>query len=444
MISWISTFLLIAPCVAAEPVPVADLPPADTVADDRERATSDEDEDDYAEPEPASWPLGERRELATVGDAPVIERTHRRCAERRAGLATTIDRAFTAIPSAGGGFVLAGTSRAEGDDQILVVDVSASGEFSRPHRVDPGPKYDEPVSLLPRTGREAGLVLATITWRDEPGMANYGLSALDEAGALQWERVYGSERRDWLRAAFQVGKTVVLAGHSEARDGAWLVEVDEAGKVRRESVLKGVSVSVAVRVADQIWLVSRAKDPETNKWATRVVQADRKLRQQGSFDLPTIDLMTPRGGRELADGTIALFGQARPHDGRGLHAAIAFVSPQGDLRGIWQAAFPEYSTVNAIQELPGGDLLVVGIRSPGGDTKIQGFSARISRDGQTRWDRLYGPTSTFGEVAVARPIAVRPTDGGFLVVGSVATGDPEDLWSMRIDPDGHQICETAR
>lgn len=229
------------------------------------------------------------------------------------------DVPYAALETPDGGFVVAGSTRADTTTQdfdfwVVKLDRDGDVEWQRAYG---GPEWDAASGVA--AAGDGGYVLVGRTESSGAGNIDLWVLRIDAAGGVLWQRTFGGDNHDWAETVVATPDGGFLVGGRTASQGlfrydAWLVRLDGAGDVlwQRRHDWGGPSVAAAVDVtADGGFVV--AEQIEIDDTDLALVKLDAAgdaewwrvygdLGGQASADLPVGVRQTGDGGYLVGAG----------------------------------------------------------------------------------------------------------------------------------------------
>ncbi len=294
---------------------------------------------------------------------------------------------------------------------------------------------------------------------DSAGLGGIDLwvAAMNANGVPLWQTVLGGASTDEAR---QIAKTsdggCVVAGYTYSfgaggSDG-WIVRLDAAGDVVWQKTYggRGFEGFLAIAESPNGFYVGGAVDFQQagqDVWILEI-DGDGEVLWQQTFEGNQFDQLTSIA--PTSDG-LAIVANSNS-DLADRPANIPFHRPwltsldlKGQVRFSKTYNFSGGDAWNHIEPLTNGGFVVTGEILAAAFFRGDLWITRLDEAGEVLWDQRFG--DNFGNLNFDGGAVVRQTpDGGFLSVGSTATGGAgsQDLWLVKVDANGvHQWDRTV-
>lgn len=319
-----------------------------------------------------------------------------------------VDVAAHVLPVAGGALVAGWTSAPGQPPDALLLRVNESGAviWRRHHG---GPNTDLAFSVQPDGG--GGYVCAGFVAGRGAGGSDGWIFAVDSAGAMVWERLYGGPEDERLTSLQRSGEGWIAAGQT-SRGGnvdAWAVRTDSAGNDRSTATWGGSGIERGLGVAaldDGGAVIVGAMSDSSDPGDAFAVRLDRAGRARWAHRLREPGRQVAYHLRATAEGFLVTgYGfadSARDYDGR-----VTLLDRNGrerrrvDLGG---------TTV---------DRAVQSVRLADGTTITIGYSRpRASADDRPVWTTMLYATDRLGRTTWSRPVGEPGRESGRWIAGS--------------------------
>lgn len=343
----------------------------------------------------------------------------------------TAERVWDAVRLSDGTIALLATSRADGDDQALLLVTDDPGVASRSVRFG-GPDYDEPRTLT-SLGAD-GWFVSGLSWRKDR-QSDPWVASLGADGALRAERTFGDETMAfsaghlpdgaggyWLSS---VGALNGLIGLDGALTTGRMIFVPPAGAPSTEAVAPAADGGGLL-----VGGVSATPTNTHGAWAARVAP-DGAIRWSQTYDVPGYDILL--AAARHGDGWVVA-GQRDDPAIEGIPAWIAHLDDAGAIRWAATVDGAGGEHVRGVTALDDGRVLLYGGRSadPDQDDPDEAWIVAFGADGTRLWEALPA-----GGAAVAEVFAV----GDRLIVVGTRSGEADpDLWRVDLDASGGSRC----
>lgn len=270
------------------------------------------------------------------------------------------------------------------------------------------------------------------------------LARLDPAGAIQWQKSYGTANLDSGDAWPTTDGGYVLAGttQDDSTLRPWLCKLDASGAIQWQKAysLAGSTLSTFVPLQDGTFLLIGTETPTFPLMQASLVVA--RLAADGSVGW----------ARRLGEPIMLAFAHD-PGDGSALIVGSFMDMATGsfDIRLIkldlatGAVAFnrtyggPGHETGTEVLRLGDGGYLLVGSAAPEEDEEetLGVLLVRLNADGSVSWQKLYSGTGH--DVGYVIPAV----DGGFLLSGTTESwgAGETDLWVVKLDNAGNILWQ---
>lgn len=139
----------------------------------------------------------------------------------------------------------------------------------------------------------------------------------------------------------------------------------------------------------------------------------------------------------LADGMIAIVGGRPRSDGRGQSAWVARLSADGDVK--WEKTFGETkdTIAYAVAAAQDGGLVVSGTTNAKNAGGYQGWLLRLTPEGTTAWEKTFGGGRDPGLIDSFQSVSVLQ-DGSIIAAGTISSrgAGGADVWVLKVDQAG--------
>jgi hypothetical protein len=298
------------------------------------------------------------------------------------------DRLLAVVASPSGGYVAAGYSKKNGQQQGYIVHQNASGGTLTWETLVGGSGDVMAESIVATS--DGGYAVAGMA--QNAGVPDFWLAKLNDSGQVQWSKTYGGSGVDVARSLIQTRDGgFVLVGVTESKGNGqadvWIVRTDNQGKQLWDRATGGSLADVGISV------------------------------------------------REIAAGGLLIAGMTRSFGSGNEDAWLLRLDPNG--QQIWARTFGGASndTANGVVANSDGSAVFVGYTESSG-TGGDLWLVKVDDNGNRLWARNYGGnTKEEGRDLVAL------ADGGYALVGAKDTGAPNvlDGWFVRTDARGNQL-----
>ena len=305
-----------------------------------------------------------------------------------------------------------------------------------------GPGFDVFMTVSPLPDK--GFIVGGLTQTKSKGGLDGWIVAVDYQGKVLWETTAGGAKHDGIKSSIRMPEGgTLLAGYTESqgkgRRNAWLIKVDDAGKVLWEKVMggekreefssiaavpgggylvAGISKSFGAGNADG-WLVRLDQSGQKSLWS--------KTYGDAKWNALSFGQSTPSGGFILAGNT-----QSNPANQSDMW--VVKVDSKGKM--IWQKAFGgkgmDFAT--SIFPLKNDGFLLSGSTLSKGAGKYDAWLIGLDSKGQQSWERTLGQSENDGLTRLETL-----SSGGFIAAGfSAKPGKTEDFdgWVLLLDEQG--------
>lgn len=396
----------------------------------------------------------------------------------------TTEKGLSIVQTDDDGFVVAGRSNSSNGDvggnkgaaDVWIVKLDNSGTLQWERNFG-GSDDDIAHSILQTSDNGFMVAAASYSSDGDVGGNNGGgdlwLLKLDNSGALQWEKNFGSSGDERPRSIVRSGDGgFVIAGSSDSsgvdvggNNGGydyWIVKVDSSGNLQWESNYGGAGTDFAFsvdRTADGGFVTVGYSDSADGDVGSNQGGADAwvvKVDSSGSFEWENnfggSDADRGRSVVRSSDGGIAVLGEVASSDGD-LGGSLAGNNDYWMLKlnenGVlqWEENYGgsdyDYATTIA-RTSDGGFVLGGGAGSQDGDVGgtnglIDHWVLKIDNNGNIQWKNAFGDTYT----DIAQSI-VQTADGGYAEAGITQSSDGDvggnnglrDIWVVKLDGQG--------
>ena len=271
------------------------------------------------------------------------------------------------------------------------------------------------------------------------------VARLDGDGNVKWFKTYGGEYEDVFNdVKIAPNGDIVVAGYYGATDeygsgaNVWILRLDENGNVKWQKTYGGnvYDDASAVVLAPNGDIIVTGKTLSfgaggTNIWVLRLDENGNVKWQKtyggSNYDYAEAVAIAPNGNIIVAGWTLS-FG-AGDRD-----VWVLRLDENGNVK--WQKTYGGSSTdvANAVALAPNGDIIIAGNTWSFGAGDADVWILRLDENGNVKWQKTYGGKN--GDVANAVALA----DNGDIIVagwtGSFGAGK-DDAWVFRLDENGN-------
>ncbi len=306
------------------------------------------------------------------------------------------DSVSSVVPTADGGYVLAGYTNSFGSNDVdaWVIKLNAEGDviWSKTYG---GVRADTAFAIL--TTNDRGYIVAGSSGSFGTLYSNFWLFKLDESGNLIWQKMYNGLGNDFPSAiaATREGGYVVTGITGKTSETInydfWVLKLDATGHV--------------------VW--SKTYGDSNNQDAAAAIAVS-------------------------GDGGYVIVGYTRFADLNLDKARVLKVDASGN--EIWSKAFGGngHDHASAIVATTDGNYIVAGFSTSAGPGVQNAWIFKLDEAGNVLWQQAYGGDN---HVTAAGSIALT-SDGGYIVAGSrLANGAGSDIWLAKLDVMGNLIWQ---
>lgn len=395
------------------------------------------------------------------------------------------DYAFSTVPTADGGYIMAGYTESDGwdvmgyhgnrnIDDIWVVKLDNAGNIQWQKCI--GGTYMEMGAYIRQLADGSYILAGTSVSVDcnftgNHGGADYLLVKLKSNGDIEWQKTYGGSRNDYCWAIDVANDGgYVLAGHSESSTGDltinygeadyWIIKVDGSGNLKWQKSLggSGEDIAFSVRATNDGGCVAAGYAQSANGTVAGnhgrrdgwVVKLDNTGNLQWQRALGGSNMDETRSIQLTADGGYIVAGTAGSNDGDvsgnhhqtpGSEATDLWVVKLNSAGIIqWQKCYGGDLSEMAfyIQLTPDGGYVATGTsQSSNGDLTCNAgitdlWVIKISNTGVLEWQRSFGG-SYYDEGHCVEPLA----DGTYVVAGTTCS---PNISGYHTQPDLNSTC----
>ncbi|MDX1908807.1 MAG: caspase family protein [Bacteroidia bacterium] len=320
------------------------------------------------------------------------------------------------------------------------LDIAAQQTFTRTY----GGSEDESATCV--VASQAGdYLVAGYTQSYGAGSADGWLMRLDAFGEEIWRQYIGTSAYEWVHDITETRDgNIVLAGYVRTDSGqtdAWLAQLNRHGELMWSRTYGGPQADEAraiIQTRDGGFAVagfsySFARG-ESDIWLLRLDAVGQQLWQKnygGAGIEQAYDLVEARDEGFILGGYISY---PEPN-----LADLLVVKVDRNGKGVWRRSLPApgNGVVEAVTELPSGDILAAGWAWQSDSQRLDGAVLRLSPGGKVLWDKYYGGT---GKDAIYHIAPAR--DGGLVLTGQTTSYDLNpDIWLLKIQDTGDLLWQ---
>ena len=353
-----------------------------------------------------------------------------------------IERGYAILPLAGGGYAMAGATDS-GTDQgvdafLLLTDAEGHAAPGWP-RTYGGPGTQQALDMIPTA--DGGFLLAGSTGAGNAAESNAYLLKLDAAGDVDWERTYGGTAESVANAVIALqGGGYAFAGRIAvpgAGMDAYIVMVDANGDSPVEASFGDTGHDEIFDLVETpvggLLAAGETVPPAGAQPVGWLLQLDGALAEVDSVTLESSNAGGARGILPAHGGGYVVAGSTLP-DGDGLTAIylLALDAPLDNI--VWQRAFGGTGMSQGLALAPaaGGGYLMTGTTDRGGEAGVEVAIIQTDAQGNPLLDEVSGDDGADAGFAITDDGA-----GGVGVAGASGIGGPgERAVLIRIAPAG--------
>lgn len=305
------------------------------------------------------------------------------------------DQASMALPVAGGGFVMVGSTFSQGagggDGWIVRMDRLGEVVWERTYG---GKGKDGLTTVSPAPG--GGFLVAGATTTNSKGRLDGWALRLDAQGNKLWEKTFGGAHNDTFNSSTPMpGGGTLMTGYTRSSGGgnrdAWFVWVSDDGK--------------------QSW--------------ERTEGGGKREEMSSIAAVP--------GGGFIAAGITRSFGAGKAD------AWVHRLGPDGR-KTLWTRTFGDaaWNAIQSVAPVPGGGFILAGNTRSKTAGKADVWVVRLDARGQKVWER------TIGGARLDYAVSAHPLKNGGFLIGAVTRSKGAggfDAWLIGLDGQGRQLWE---
>ncbi len=269
---------------------------------------------------------------------------------------------------------------------------------------------------------DGGYLLAGTTASFGSGSTDGWLVKVDEAGSIEWEKVYGDFEWDQFDSAIQTSDGGYLLTGSTASWGGgsydiWIVKIEASGNITWENTYGDGGYDVA------------RETKETSDGGFIVAAGSRilKLNSNGTIGWQkNISSGDYRTVAELSDGGFITASSTNGY--------LLKLTSTGSIN--WQKTFNSSYQISfrSISSTSDGGFITSGAERPAGPSDFDFWAAKMDSFGTVEWQKSYGTESDETVHSVNQT-----SDGGYILTGFRDDGNPFDghIWTVKLDPSGN-------
>jgi len=296
------------------------------------------------------------------------------------------------------------------------------------------------------------IIVAGYTWSFGAGKENFWVLRLDENGNVKWQKTYGGSDEDYAEAvALAPNGDIIVAGcagsFGAGYKDAWILRLDGEGNIKWQKTYGGeyweVGEAVAVAPNGDIIVSEITRSfgaGKENFWVLRLDENGNVKWQKtygGSDEDEARAVAVAENGDIIVAGCTGSFGAGYKD------AWILRLDGEGNIK--WQKTYggSDGDEAYAVALAPNGDIIVAGCTGSFGAGKENFWVLRLDENGNVKWQKTYGGSSSDG----AEAVALTPS-GDIIVAGWTASfGDNTGILILRLPPDGElpgcKICQDS-
>jgi len=267
---------------------------------------------------------------------------------------------------------------------------------------------------------------------------------LDESGDIKWQKAYGGSDRDLGYAVAIAGNgDIIVAGQTSSfgagGDDFWILRLDSNGNIKWQKAYGGSSndrvEAVAIAENGDIIIAGRTYSFGAGNYDFWVLRLDENgnikwQKAYGGSSYENLHAVTV-----APNGDIVVVGRAESFGAGGDDFWVLRLDENGNIK--WQKAYGGSSTdiAEAVAIADNGDIIVAGWTNSFGAGDYDVWVLRLDENGNVKWQKAYGGSDSDGAIDVT--IA---DNGDIIVAGwtySFGVEGTDDIWILRLDENGN-------
>lgn len=346
------------------------------------------------------------------------------------------DYAYSIAASPDGGFLMAGQTRSfgAGGSDILLYKISASGAYEW-HAVHGGTDNDGAYSVIPSAS--GGYIVAGFTQSSGSGLADAYIMKTDAFGGKIWERTVGGADYDFAEDVLETadGSIYAAGAYRSGNYNALLFKLDASGSPVWSYTYGGTQLEMAHSLCENYtggFIIAGEYNSFTSSYhyiASVNSAGILEWSKNGTTLYSRIYCI-----RKDPDGVNFIAAGEESVTGSNYNMMLAKFDPLGNI--IWKTFFggTAYDTGKSVIPLPDGYIITGETASFGGGSQF--YVVRTDLNGALLWQRSYGGADFDTAYDITQAA------GGYVLCGrtfSFGFGSPGDLYYIKIDASGAPV-----
>ncbi|WP_324736268.1 hypothetical protein VFC49_03990 [Thermococcus sp. SY098] len=262
------------------------------------------------------------------------------------------------------------------------------------------------------------------------------IARLSSEGKVKWERVYGSEYSEYVKALrINTNGDIILVGtvdrYDTTRFDAWILCLDPEGNVRWQRTFTGKSSDKLVDVAltEDGSIVSVGTTNTETEWDSVWIvklRPNGALEWQRMYELYQGQYQGTSTGRAIAimkNGDILIGGGTRDF------ALVMKLTQNGSI--VWKKLYGA-GIINSISVAKNGDILTAGLCY---GEKISGCVMKLDPKGNVKWRKTYG-AKYYNDIGLEL-YSIDLADNGDIITGGIANREFPSSLILVLDQNGN-------
>jgi PKD repeat protein len=349
------------------------------------------------------------------------------------------------VQCAAGALTLRVTDSAEGEAEVAI----AYGSWARAY----GGAGGEEASCIQQTA-DGGSIVAGWTTSYGAGNADLWVLKLDRAGLVEWQKAYGTSainKAHCVQQTFDQGGSpsgYIVAGSSVQvyHAGIWIFKLDNAGAVEWQRVYKGSSFypHSIHGTPDGGYVVSATMFVDASRGKEAVVlklDSSGAIEWQKTYGVAGSSYDEAKDLAPTLDGGYILAGLTAGYELPDQYESVMVLKLDGDGEVDWQKSYGPadcHGRPSSVRQTSDGGYIIAGeIECGGGGEEVEAgreaWVLKLDSSGGIEWQKTYGGAGRETASSVQQT-----DDGGYVVAGRTSSFGDEysDAWVMGLSSAG--------
>jgi len=252
---------------------------------------------------------------------------------------------------------------------------------------------------------------------------------VDADGNTQWEKMTVAGSTNDIASSVQQTSDgdYIVSGRKDGNGNAWLMKIDADGNVLWQNTYNDNDNSQDTmsiqQTADGGYIVAGETYVQIDHWYytwLMKIDADGNVLWKNTYGVID-DEYLPTSIQQTSEGKYIVAGVS-------YHGVAWAMKLDADGSVLWRKNYASYSGFSSIQQTADNGCVVSGYTNAPGTGYLAAWVLKLDSNGNVQWQKTYG-----GDVAYS---VQQTSDGGYIVAGSIGTGDIGSIWLLKLNPDG--------